>query len=337
MPELTGQPYADSRRDTVTAHRIETLRTVLRHYDLPSEDLVPRPLTALAADVATAANLRADADYPKLAAFLPGLLDELTTARHVLGEPQRTEVYRLLVTVYHAAHSLLHRLGYPDLAEAVEHKLDHAAAHTGDPIAEGLARWTRVQSFQSSGDYTHGLRLITTALDDLDHVLAHPSAAALVMIGSLHLRAATLASRAGDTDTTRTHLAEAARLAQPIRTDRTLHGLTFGPANIATHAVAAHVELGDPNTALAAATTWNPPRTMPKTRRGHHHIGLARAHLLAGDRAGALAALQHARRIAPHQTRLHPMVRESTAVLLSLHRRSTPELTSYATWLGLAR
>ncbi|MGQ0774928.1 MAG: hypothetical protein ACT4NY_11020 [Pseudonocardiales bacterium] len=48
-----------------------------------------------------------------------------------------------------------------------------------------------------------------------------------------------------------------------------------------------------------------------------------------------LQALQQARRIAPQQTRLNPMVRDITAVLVSLHRRANPELTSYTTWLGL--
>lgn len=330
---LTGQPYTDNRHDTVTAGQVEQLRTVLRHYDLPTDGLQPRTLLELATDVRTIAKLRAAADYGKLAAALPGLLDELTTARHHNDDQA---VNALLVTVYHAAHTLLYRLGYLDLAEAVEHKLDAAALATSDPLALGLARWTRAQSFQSAGDYDHGLRLMDTARADLDDLLRHdPSMTTVTMYGSLHLRAVTLASRAGDAGTTQAHLDAANELATLCTTDRTHLGLTFGPANVATHAVAAHVELGNPETALAAADRWRPPRTMPRTRRGHHHIGLARAHLLHGDRGAALGALQQARRIAPQQTRLHPMVRETTAVLLSLHRRSNPELSGYATWLGL--
>lgn len=74
---------------------------------------------------------------------------------------------------------------------------------------------------------------------------------------------------------------------------------------------------------------------MPRTRRGHHHIDLARARLLHGDRTGALRELQTARRIAPQQARAHPMVREAAAVLISQHRRSNPDLVGYAVWLGL--
>jgi hypothetical protein len=52
------------------------------------------------------------------------------------------------------------------------------------------------------------------------------------------------------------------------------------------------------------------------------------------DRTGALAELQTARRIAAQQTRHHPMVRETTAVLISQHRRS--HLLSPTTPTGLA-
>ncbi|WP_228122213.1 hypothetical protein [Saccharothrix syringae] len=246
-------------------------------------------------------------------------------------------MYRLLTSVYYVTHSLLHRLGYPDLAEATEHKLARAAARTGDPLAGALAQWARVQGFQTAGDYEHGLRLVEAATAELDGELRgrRPAVAALVVQGSLHLRAVTLASRAHDTDTTDRHLRAARELAARLPGDRVHHGLTFGPANSTSHEVAAHVELGDGPAALTAAESWTPVRTMPRTRRGHHYIDLARAHLLVGDRAASLTALGTARSIAPQQTRLHPMVRSTAAVLVSRHHRSNTELTEMAGWLGL--
>jgi hypothetical protein len=56
---------------------------------------------------------------------------------------------------------------------------------------------------------------------------------------------------------------------------------------------------------------------------------------MTGDRPATIAALQRARQIAPEQTRYHPMVRETARVLISLHRRSNPDLTQLANWLGL--
>lgn len=338
IERLNGQPYSETRHDERMHLDVEALRTVLRCYDLPDE-VAPRPLDELAADVRTLVRLRSSASYSKLAARLPALLPELIAAGHY-GQPSDVrQANMLLVAAYHAAHTLTYRLGYPDLAESIEHKLAYAAERTSDPLAGGLAQWARAQSFQSAGDYTHGLRLMATARDQLDDQLQvrKPTSGALVVCGSLHLRSVTLASRAGDADLARDHLAAARELAGQLRgADQVHYGLTFGYSNTATHEVAAHVELGDGAAAITAAEQWRPTRQIPRTRRGHHHIDLARARLIQGDRAGALAELQQAKQVAPQQTRHHPMVRETTAVLVSLHRRSNPDLVSYAGWLGLA-
>lgn len=47
------------------------------------------------------------------------------------------------------------------------------------------------------------------------------------------------------------------------------------------------------------------------------------------------SALEAAKRLAPEQTRYHPMVRETTRALLTLHRRSNAELTAFTAWLGI--
>jgi transcriptional regulator with XRE-family HTH domain len=340
VERLSGQPYTDNRRDELVHRDIDLLRTVLRCYDLPDE-VPPRSPRELAADVGALARLRAAANYRALAARLPALLTELGAAAHTADTAHQAQLNALLVSAYHAAHTLTYRLGYPNLTEGVEHKLAYAANRTADPLAGALAQWARAQwaraqSFQAAGDYTHGLQLMDTARHELGNELSKPTGAALTVYGSLHLRSATLASRAGDADTARDHLRAARDLATQLKTgDQVHYGLTFGPANTTTHEVAAYVELGDGAAAITAAQSWQPSRTMPRTRRGHHHIDLARAYLIHGDRAGALRELQQARQIAPQQTRLHPMVRETTAVLLSLHRRSNPELSKYAGWLGL--
>ncbi len=338
IERLTGQPYADTPHDTATHNAIDALRSVLRRIDLP-EDAPPRSLEQLAADVNTLAALRRDANYRSLSVRLPATLDDLARAAHHVDSEAVPLVQRMFVTAYYAAHMMLHRLGFLDLAEVVERKLADAAREADDPLTEILAQWVRAQSFQSAGDYTHGLKLMDTARTQFADVLRHDSSpAALTVYGNLHLRSITLASRAGDLDTTRAHIAEARNLAARLgSSDQVHYGLTFGPANLATHETAAFVELGDAAAALRAAEKWRPPRSMPRTRKGHHFIGVARAHLRRGDREAALAALQQARRGAPQQTRLHPMVRDAVAVLVNLHHRSNPELTNYAGWVGITR
>lgn len=337
VERLTGQPYSDNHHDAAAHTAVDAIRSVLRRADLCDDSRHPRPLDQLTAEVAAVSKLRRDANYRRLATVLPGVLEDLTAVAREANSSAAATIHSLLATTYHAAHTVLYRLGYADLAEVVEHKLTDTAVRSGDPLAEGLALWARAQSFQAAGDYVHGLHVMDGARARLeDQLRHHPSPAAITVYGSLHLRSVTLASRAGKADLARDHVAEARALAARLGgSDQVHYGLTFGPANVTTHETAAHVELGDAAAALAAAEHWQPPRTMPRTRRGHHYIDLARAHLMHGNRHACLAALQQARRIAPQQTRLHPMVRDTTAVLVSLHRRSNPELASYAGWLGL--
>jgi hypothetical protein len=65
------------------------------------------------------------------------------------------------------------------------------------------------------------------------------------------------------------------------------------------------------------------------------YIDLARGYVMAGDPAGGLRCLQAARRVAPQQTRHHPMVRE-TVLSIASARRGREELSLFASWLGLS-
>ncbi|WP_433329680.1 hypothetical protein [Spirillospora sp. CA-294931] len=310
---------------------------MLRSYDLPPGDEVEaRPLTTLRAEVNAVAELRRGGHYARLGERLPDLLIELTAVAPTASGDDRRTAFGLLTSGYYAAHGLAYRLGYGDLAEGIEHKLAWAAERAEDPLAVGLAEWTRVNSFQAAGDYDHGLQILDHARADLARQVTDTSPAMLTLTGSMHLRAITLASRSGDAAAVRDHLDAAHRLADQVGgDDRIDYHLTFGKVNTHIHAVAAHVELGEVDQAVTLGENFAPPASVPPTRAGHHYIDLARAHLMAGDRPATLRALQHARHTAPEQTRYHPMVRETTRVLVSLHRRSNRDLTQFASWLGL--
>ncbi|MGH3911888.1 MAG: helix-turn-helix domain-containing protein [Pseudonocardiaceae bacterium] len=337
VERLTGQPYADDQRDQQIHRDVGALREALRHWDLPA-DQPARPLSELTADVTDIGRVGRNADYRKLAARLPGLIEELTVAAHQAAPSSAETVYGLLVLVFRQTHALLLRLGYPDLAESVEHKLALAAERSGDPLAGALVYKVRQQSLKEAGDDVYGLRLMDIARAELADEMRRPTPAALTVYGLMHLSSAYMASRTGDAAGTRDHLAAAQELTIRLGTgDQVHYGVTFGPATAVTYQVGTHVELGDAAAALTAAELWAPSSTLPRARQGYHHLNVARARLLHGDRSGSLQALQQARQIAPQQTRLNPVVRDLTAVLVSLHRRANPELTSFANWLGLAR
>lgn len=170
IERVHGQPYAAEHRKAGTHVAIDALRGALRGYDLPPvEDVVARPAEELQAEVERLGRLRRAGRYAKLGAALPAALQELTLATHTVTTPaERERIFGLLGGAFYAAHGLAYRLGYADLAESIEHKLDWAAKQSGDPLAIGLAQWTRVNSFQAAGDYDRGMRLLDHARHQLD-------------------------------------------------------------------------------------------------------------------------------------------------------------------------
>ncbi|GAB2818770.1 helix-turn-helix domain-containing protein [Streptomyces daliensis] len=327
--DLYGQPYPESNADP---QHIIDLRSATRRYAHPAGD-APDPRQLLA-DVNRAAALRADTAYNELAQMLPTLVRQATVHAHQADDPA---AWLVLVDVYSCAYTIAHRLGYPDLAELIVARQQWAATRTGTPIAEAAAAWTEAGTFQSAGDYDGGLDVVQRAITHLRQ-LPNDSTESIVAAGSLHLRGITLASRARDKNEAQAHMERAYQLADQLpEGDLLTHNLTFGTGNTALHELAAWVELDDPDRAVSMSTELegNPLRGLRPTRTCHLHIDAARAYLLKGDRDGALTALMRARETAPQMARIHPMAREVLRVLVSLHRRSKPELAALARWAGV--
>ncbi|MFE9659221.1 helix-turn-helix domain-containing protein [Streptomyces sp. NPDC005955] len=344
VEELTGQPY---RAETPTEQRthapVQGIRTAVRRFDLPADWYTePRPMEELARDVQTAAAHRAAARYAQLGAVLPGLLEELTAGVHLTAGRQRRVHARLLASAYYMAHGLAHRLGYSDLIGQLEDRMRWAAGLSGDSLMRALAEWTRSYSFDAFGDYDGGLRVLAAARAELEGAADVAGGAELpriALLGSLHLRESTFASLARDEAGTEHHLAEARRLGDrvPGGRDQLHYHMTFGPANVAVHDVAASVELKRPEDAVRKARGLRFPSDMARTRQGHHHVAVARAHVDLDRREDALRHLQKARRLAPELTRVHPTARETARVLTHKYRRTTEELRSLATWFGVQK
>lgn len=159
---------------------------------------------------------------------------------------------------------------------------------------------------------------------------------AFTIRGYSHLRSSILAARSGDRDRSDEHLAEARDCADQLPPVSDLLDLAFCDGNVTVHNVAAAVEMGDGTTAVQRDRPL--PEGMGKampSRLGHHHIDLARAWLLHGDRERCLAELNLARKLAPQLTRYHPQVRETVLTLAEQDRRRTDSLAGFARWAGI--
>jgi transcriptional regulator with XRE-family HTH domain len=342
VPRLTGQPYAEPRGQAGRLYdSVNAIRRSIDTYDLPSTDITPRTYDQLAAEVKRISSLGQAGKFIQIGTDLPGLLDELTAAIHQAPEAERPRLFGLLAEAYSGASTIANLLGYLDLRGQVIDRIRWASVQCGDPLRIQRVRWQRTASLMAVGAYGPALGLMDQVRADLGDDLSVMDGPALSVYGSSHLRSAILSARASRTSGPGTaqqawdHMAAAKEVANRIGRDRNDYGLAFGPSNVLQHEVAVAVELEDGPEAVRRAHQVRLPATVPAVRRGHHYIDLARGQVMAGDDGAALQSLQTARRIAPQQTRHHPMVRE-TVLSIASARRGRDELSAFASWLGMS-
>lgn len=342
VPRLTGQPYpeADARQSARLHATVDPIRRALLAEDVPA-DMPARSVDELAADVRRVSDLGRTASYVEIGETLPVLLAELSTAIHTATDAERRRLYTLLAEAYSGASSIANLLGHLDLRDRVVDRIERASERCDDPLRVFRVRWQRSASLMAASAYDIALALMDRTRRDLGDDPAAMKPRMLSLYGSMHLRSAVLAARAakvnGGSPRQAWEYVDAAReVAHLLGEDRDDYGLAFGPSNVAQHAVSVAVELEDGAEAVTLARSTRLGSAVPPVRRGHHYIDVARGYLLHGDNMRALRSLQTARRIAPQQTRHHPMTRETVLAIASAGR-GTEELRRFGAWLGLDR
>lgn len=330
--DLSGQPYRSENHTDEQAHAtIGQIRRAISHHDLPPDlEAEPRPLFQIREDVRRANRLRHHARLTTLGVMIPGLITELTAAAHTTTGEQRAEAFALLVEAYAAANQVAYKLGYEDLSNQLVDRIRWAASKTGDPLVGNLADWMYAGCLRALGLYRPALGVLHNAWRTLDLPPGRMTPRQLSMYGSLHLQAAMVEAGAGHAENTRSHLTEAADAAGLLRVDTDYFQLAFGPSNTAIYRVATAVELGDATRAVTEAAAIRLPSSVPVERSAHYYLDLSRAWLWHRNREQALRSLLKAERLAPQQTRIHPMARETVRVLLQQDRRRSDSLSGLA-------
>jgi transcriptional regulator with XRE-family HTH domain len=334
MGKLTGQPYYSGNRNVDALHDlIPDLRRELTMYGLPpdEETSVPQPWATLAARAAECSQQIHDVKYARVGELLPVLLADLRAAAHSSTGRRRAGIMLLLRETYDNAKRFAYDLGYPDLGALAVTLEEQAAIAADDPLALGVSRAVRAWTLTEAGAFDAAYRLLVDTVDDLDG----DSAKRWSVWGFLHLQAALSRARAGDAKNTWEHYRAAQEATARLETDRDDYGLAFGPTNTAIWGVGLSVELQDGPSAVARAARVVIPEHLPKARAGHHYMDLARGYFYNGDRAKSLDCLLTARKIAPQQTRYHPMARETVYALARAERRSSESLRGLAVWMGV--
>ena len=182
------------------------------------------------------------------------------------------------------------------------------------------------------------LDLARAAATALGRKMRAPTSERLSVYGALHLAAAATAAAASfDRATSESLLATARGIAD--RTGEANHmGTAFGPVNVAIHAIAASLKLGDPRTAAETGEALD-LAAMPVGlvgRRTQVNLDLARAYAMTRKDAAAVNLLLAAERLSPPLVRYDPATRDVlTELLRREHRPSTPELRPLARRAGV--
>jgi len=325
--ELLGGP---GRTDSRVHLAIPALQATIAVYDLPDDGPV-RPLADLAIAVAGLTDDRVQSRYGQLIERVPALLEELFRAVDLDAGTDRQKAARLLALAIRSADAVAYKFGYRDLSARLVELMRWAASIAEDPALAAAAAYVRTETYFAADRLPAGLRALQAAADGLPEPTTVPLSAAAA---ALHMRAAVVAGRMRDADQARDHLAEAWRLVRDVP-EQLYDGTAVGPDSVQIHRLAVAVELGntyDLNAAVAEATRWAPPRSLPAERRSHYYIDLARAQMALGRPQHARESLQVARQIAPQHVREHRQVRAELATMVRLDRGRDAQLLAFAQW-----
>ncbi|WP_165960467.1 helix-turn-helix domain-containing protein [Actinocrispum wychmicini] len=308
---------------------IQRLRRVLDARDLYQGGFT-RPAHVLDQAVVQLTEARLQARYVQIARTAPELIAEILQAQ---AEGQQN-LSRALTLAYRAADGLAFKYGYTDLSARLIELMRGTAEESGDELLIGTVSYVRTETFFATDDLETARCSLTQALDRIP-TKALVTAPGSAVNGSLHMRAAVVAARLGESDSARDHLVDAKSMADQAP-EGVYYGTAFGPDSVRIHEVAVHIDLGDAPTALERTGVWQPPQQLPAERRSHYFIDRARAQAQVGLYGDAYDGLRTARQIAPQQVRHHPHVRQSLAALMRTRLGRDADVRNFAGWAGLS-
>lgn len=325
--EGVPQPSAKTAEGTA---EVAELRAALDAYDDPRPEDEQRSLASIRSRLAELGRSIYGLRYAEVARELPGLLHHLYVLADRPGQDGE-QARAALHDAYRMTGSIAGRLRQDDLAAVASERHVQLAPLTGDPRRIAISAFHRSTRQLQHGDYRAGLRMLDRAREHL-----HSAPADRAVAVQLDLRSAVLAARAGDGAQADEYVAAARAVSEQFTPpERPYYNVDASTLNITVHWCALPVENYNGTEAMRRATQVQVVDRARPERVGHHHIDMARAWLLHGDRQGALEHLNAARRIAPHPTRQHPAVRETVLALATADRRRTGSLADFARWAGI--
>ncbi|MFG1963556.1 helix-turn-helix domain-containing protein [Nonomuraea sp. NPDC049028] len=251
------------------------------------------------------------ARYSYVIRTLPGLLKRAHHAVRAGAGDARLAALGILGQIYHAAASILTKVGEADLAWIAAERGLTFARESGDQLITASLLRSVTHALLSNGRYEAAKQLTMDAATLLSPDLSRATPELLSVYGTLHLAGSMAAARDDDRSTTRAFIAEAWESATRLGRDANYVWTAFGPTNVRIHEVATAIELGDIQVAVDVGPRLD-TSGLPIERRARHGLAVAHALSLWSRTDDAMAALLKAETIAPEQVRHHYLSRQLT-------------------------
>lgn len=276
--------------------------------------------------------------YDDLVPLLSRVIYGLEVAsREAANSNVRRNAQRLLSDTYQAAAAALAKLSENGAAWIAADRAAFTAERIGEPLLVAASLFRMAHVFLSLRQFDQASKVAGETIAAVDrHIKANPNdQEALSLAGALRLVAAIAAARDNERAAAQERINEARQIAERIGEDRNDFGTEFGPSNVAIHAVAVAVELGDAGTALDLAEAVD-ITSMSDERKARFLIDVARAQIMRRQIGEALRSLEHAEQLTPEQTRTLKSAREVAYDLVQLAgSRPGPELKALAERFGI--
>jgi transcriptional regulator with XRE-family HTH domain len=333
-PELVG-PGARTTNEAVPAVRRALNAYTIGHVETSGV----RPMDDLRSRAAALWTARRLCDYDSLWRLLPHLITDLQA--HIVSGDEPREALRLMVEVTSAAAFALRGIGQADLAWIASDCCKRTAEELGDPVAIGLAEFTRAQASVLGYGYGGALHIAEAAADRMRPVLPNDPDS-LRVYGQLLLTASWSAGIALHPERGESFLTEAldvgVRVGDPPPVGDSWQTY-FGPSNNVIWQMSIAVEAGDGGRVVELAEGANVEVIGSKSRVAAYWtelgVGLSQ---VRGSEARAIAALTTADVVAPQRTRNNPQVRAAVSRMLdeARQRATGRQLSTLAGKVGIA-
>jgi transcriptional regulator with XRE-family HTH domain len=302
----------------VDAVELAAIRSALQHHDVitgtaDDDPAEPLPIEALGRRVAHGRTAFQAGHFASLGRLVPELLIDTNRAAARHGGEDKRRAYRLLSLTLGLVEAASIKFGDTDLALVSGHRAVVVAERSEDPVVMASAARQLADAMTHHGQAQAAADFAVAAAARLEGGLLARGADGLSVLGMLFLKAAMAAARAAEADPAVAAavpdlLDQADVHAAQLGADGNAMWTAFGPTNVSVHRVAAHVQLSQGADAVAIAAGIRDPAcaALPRERRGHHLVDLARAYTQAGHRVVAVDTLLEAEREAPEEVRCRP-------------------------------